>query len=163
MLLCRQTAHAIPLTYENRIELDKDIDSVAAVFSDRHQIADWQRGFERMVEKEGRPGAIGSTAELTCNNRGRKMKMAETITDNGLPHHFHGCYDMPGMFRKTSQRFMEDFKDWIENGNSARNKSRAPVLQPAANQRGSFSARMASHNSPMPLPRTLDDTIILAT
>lgn len=154
----------MPLTYENRIELDKDIDSVAAVFSDRHQIADWQRGFERMVEKEGRPGAKGSTAELTYNNRGRKMKMTETITDNGLPHHFHGCYDMPGihnvqrnffedigggrtlwrsstefqfdslgmrlmgalmpgMFRKTSQRFMEDFKDWIENGNSARNKS----------------------------------------
>jgi hypothetical protein len=29
---------------------------------------------------------------------------------------------MPGMFRKTSQRFMDDFKDWIENGVSARTK-----------------------------------------
>jgi len=27
------------------------------------------------------------------------------------------------MFRKTSQRFMDDFKDWIENGISARSKS----------------------------------------
>ena len=154
----------MPLIYQNRIELEKDIQAVVSVFSDRHQIADWQRGFISMEEKKGEPGANGSTAELTYNNRGREMKMMETITDNGLPHHFHGHYEMPGirniqrnffddlghgrtlwrsetefqfdsfamrlmgklmpgMFKKTSQRFMDDFKDWIENGHSARQKS----------------------------------------
>ena len=113
----------MPLHYSNRIELDKDVQTVVSVFSDRHQIADWQRGFISMEEKQGEPGANGSTAALTYNNRGREMKMMETITDNGLPHHFHGHYEMSGMFKKTSQRFMEDFKDWIENGHSARQKS----------------------------------------
>lgn len=154
----------MPLLYENRIEIDKPLAVVVAVFSDRDQVADWQRGFISMTEKDGEPGANGSTAVLVYNNRGREMTMLETITDNGLPHHFHGSYDvtgvhniqrnffkeigegrtewrsqsefrfeafgmkvmgklMPGMFKKTSQRFMEDFKDWVENGVSARHKS----------------------------------------
>ncbi len=152
------------LKYSNIIVLEKSVEEVVAVFGDRHQIGDWQRGFVSLKEQEGAPGADGSTAVLHYQNRGRDMTMIETITDNGLPHHFHGRYDMegvrnvqrnffkdlgdgrtewrsesefefdalfmkamglmlPGMFRKTSQRFMDDFKDWIEHGVSARNKS----------------------------------------
>ena len=154
----------MPLTYENRIELNKPISDVTAVFADKDQIPDWQRGFIRITERDGQPGADGSTAELVFNNRGREMTMLETITENGLPHHFHGTYDvsgvhnvqrnffkdlgdgrtlwrsesefhfekwpmklmgtlMPGLFKKTSQRFMDDFKLWIEDGISARDKS----------------------------------------
>ena len=152
------------LEYGDSIELDKSLEEVVAVFEDRNQIGDWQRGFVSLEEMEGAPGANGSKAILCYRNRGRDMTMIETITDNGLPHHFHGRYDMdgirnvqrnffkdlgngrtewrsestfefdsflmkvmgklmPGMFRKTSQRFMDDFKDWMENGRSARDKS----------------------------------------
>lgn len=151
------------LTYTNQIELNRPIAAVTAVFSDKEQIGDWQRGFVSLTEKTGAPGQNGSTASLVYNNRGREMTMVETITDNGLPHHFHGEYAMPGihnrqrnffedlgqdrtlwrsettfhferfpmklmgalmpgMFRKTSQRFMDDFKDWVENKVSARTK-----------------------------------------
>lgn len=152
------------LNYGNSIILDKALEDVVAVFEDRHQIGDWQRGFVGLEEQQGAPGSNGSKAVLHYRNRSRAMTMVETITDNGLPHHFHGRYEMdgvrnvqrhffkdlgdgrtewrsesifefdsllmkvmgrlmPGMFRKTSQRFMDDFKDWIENGISARDKS----------------------------------------
>lgn len=151
------------LRYTNEIVIDCPLEQVASVFSDKDQIGDWQRGFVSLKVTSGLPGANGSTAELLYLNRGKEMTMTETITDNGLPHHFHGRYDMPsirnvqrnffealndgstrwrsetefqfahwsmrilgrcmpGMFRNTSQRFMDDFKDWIENGVSARTK-----------------------------------------
>ena len=152
------------LTYANEIVINRPLEQVASVFSDKEQIGDWQRGFVSLEETSGHPGANGSTSELLYLNRGKEMRMEEKITDNGLPHHFHGHYNMPGirnvqrnffeeltdgstrwrsetefqfdewpmrimgrlmpgMFRKTSQRFMDDFKDWIENGISARSKS----------------------------------------
>ena len=151
------------LEYVNEIVVACPLEKVIAVFSDKNQIGDWQRGFLSLKETSGLPGASGSTAELLYLSRGKEMKMTETITDNGLPSHFHGEYDMPGihnvqhnyfeelgngttrwrsetkfefvqwhmrilgrlmpgMFQKTSQRFMDDFKDWIENGVSARTK-----------------------------------------
>ena len=90
------------LTYRQEIVINKPIDEVIRVFSNRDKIALWQPGLlsSELVESHPYP-----KYKLLFQFGRRKMEMTETILRDELPLHFDGTYKMKGVFNSVRNTF----------------------------------------------------------
>ncbi len=90
------------LTYRQEIVINKPLDEVIRVFSNRDKIALWQPGLlsSELVESHPYP-----KYKLLFQFGRRKMEMTETILRDELPLHFDGTYKMKGVFNSVRNSF----------------------------------------------------------
>lgn len=93
------------LTYRHEIVINKPLDEVIRVFSNRETIALWQPGLlsSELLKSQPYP-----TYKLLFQFGRRKMEMTETILRNELPAHFDGTYKMKGVFNTIRNSFEKE-------------------------------------------------------
>jgi hypothetical protein len=83
-------------------EIDRPIDAVIHLFSNRDYLPKWQPGLISSEFMESKPYL---KYRLRFELGRRKMSMMETITRNELPDHFDGYYEMKGMRSNVKNSF----------------------------------------------------------
>jgi uncharacterized protein YndB with AHSA1/START domain len=73
--------------------IDADRESVWAIFDDPENMRAWQPTLESFERKSGEDGQPGAVAELVYDEKGRKVKLVETITERREPHFMAGTYE----------------------------------------------------------------------
>lgn len=90
------------LTYRHEIVINKPLEEVIRVFSNRATIPLWQPGLLSSDPVENQPYP---TYKLLFQFGRRKMEMTETILRNELPTHFDGTYKMKGVLNTIRNSF----------------------------------------------------------
>jgi len=90
------------LRFQLETEIQKPLDQVITLFTDRSLLTEWQPGLlsSEQVESFPHPKYI-----LRFNFGRRKMEMTETILRNELPAHFDGTYEMKGVVNLIHNSF----------------------------------------------------------
>ncbi len=83
-------------------EINKPLEQVTSLFSNRELLPKWQPGLLSSEQVESYPF---SKYKLLLSFGRRKVVMMETITRNELPIHFEGTYEMKGVFNRNINKF----------------------------------------------------------
>jgi len=90
------------LRFRLETEIQKPLDQVIKLFSDRNLLTKWQPGLISSEQVENFPH---KKYILRFNFGRRKMEMTETILRNELPAHFEGTYVMKGVVNRIHNSF----------------------------------------------------------
>jgi hypothetical protein len=83
-------------------EINKPLEEVTRLFSNRDLLPKWQPGLLSSEQIESYPYP---KYKLLLSFGRRKMEMMETIIRNELPGHFEGTYEMKGVFNRNINKF----------------------------------------------------------
>jgi len=99
----------VKLSYRFTIEINRPLDEVISLFSNRTYLKKWQQG---LVNSEPLPDVDGHQVfNLTYSLGRRKMKMTETIIRNELPGHYDVIYKLKGAQHTTLNSFEKSSKN----------------------------------------------------
>lgn len=74
------------------IFIDAPLDVVWAAFDNRDNMARWQPNLREYAHRSGTPGKPGAVTELVYDEKGREIRMTETITERREPDFIAAVY-----------------------------------------------------------------------
>jgi len=77
------------------VVIDASREDVWAAFDNPDNVPRWQSRFDGYTLKAGERGEPGSIAELVFDERGRKVRLIETITEKRKPDFLAAVYESP--------------------------------------------------------------------
>jgi carbon monoxide dehydrogenase subunit G len=81
------------MKFRHEIIIDAEQRSVWATFDNPQNMKAWQPTLESFTRKSGEDGQPGAVAELVYDEKGRKVKLIETVTERRAPHFMAGTYE----------------------------------------------------------------------
>ncbi len=76
----------------HEVLIDAPRDVVWATFDDPDNMSKWQPTLTSFTPREGTPGQPGAVSELIYEEKGREVRMTETITERREPDFMAGVY-----------------------------------------------------------------------
>lgn len=87
------------------IDIDADIDTVWAAFTNPDNMRRWMQNFESFTTTSGQPGQSGATANVVFNENGKQVVLKETITERREKTFLAGTYEAPHGTTKIVNHF----------------------------------------------------------
>lgn len=106
------------MKYNVETEINLPIAKVIELFENPDNMSKWQPGFISLEHLSGTPGKDGAKSILKYKMGKREIEMIETITNNNLPHEFHGTYEAKNVYNIQQNFFTEigsNKTKWVSN------------------------------------------------
>lgn len=81
------------MKFNCHIEIEGNLESVAATWSNEAYFHHWQDGFQVKQVLSGRSGEVDCRSEIIYSQGKSSMKLVETVLSNKLPHSFSASYE----------------------------------------------------------------------
>lgn len=106
------------MKFSCQVDINLSRNEVVQLFDNPENMKYWQDGFVSFEPLSGNKGEVGSTANITYDNKGRKMELLETLTTYDLPRELTGTYEHK-MMDNTMQNLFEELEPektrWVAN------------------------------------------------
>jgi len=80
------------MKYKGSIEINKPLNTVAALFANPDNLKEYQDGFVKKELISGIKGEVGAVSKMYYQHGKHNMELVETITKNALPYLFEASY-----------------------------------------------------------------------
>lgn len=85
--------------------INKPLDVVAARFMEPNGALNWMEGLQRSEHLSGTPGQAGAKTDFYFVNKGKEMKITETILEANMPRQIKFAYDSQMGYTEVEMRF----------------------------------------------------------
>lgn len=93
------------MKYSCKVEIDRPIEKVAALWANEDYFNKWQDGFQSITLIEGKANTTGTKSKIVYQQGKRKLELIETIITENLPYEKKARYEHQHMINTQTTRF----------------------------------------------------------
>ncbi|MEO0560486.1 MAG: SRPBCC family protein [Chloroflexota bacterium] len=96
------------MKYTTEVVINRSRDDVIELMDNQDNLKEWQSGLVSADHISGEPGQVGAQMRMHFKERGRDVKMTETVMERNFPDRFVARYEANGVDNIMVNRFVEE-------------------------------------------------------